>query len=484
MTWTRTARQEFDLDPAEIWAVVGDPRRLPDWQPGWAEVELDGPVEVGTTGRLVPSGAVRSRLHRLAAGPIRIVELESGRRLSFEQPQPGGRWRFSFTVEPTPEPGTRPTPELTTQPSPELVEGRCLLTQQISYEGIVPGANGTVIGDELADFAVRCARLRELTGQSPAAGGLRVVIPGGTGLLGRHLAGDLVSRGHQVVVLTRTVRDDLPFVQRTWDGRTVGPWADGLFDEPDVTAVVNLAGASVGARPTRRRIAEFTASRVDSTRTMLDAATQALGPDRRLAAWVQASTTAIWGDAGERHCTESTPLPYGAEALPQMTGVASAWESAFTDPPAAHHHVLRTSLVLARDAELVERLSTFARVGLGGPMGNGRQWVSWIGLADWLAIVRACLGLEPEITIPDGVVVAASPEPVRNDEMMRLIRSEWRRPPAPPTFRPMAQVGGWVMGTDPALGLTGRHATSRVLAETGHVFAQPDLAGTLHDLWS
>src|SRR5690606_3912662 len=136
-----------------------------------------------------------------------------------------------------------------------------------------------------------------------------------------------VSRGHQVVVLTRTVRDDLPFVQRTWDGRTVGPWADGLFDEPDVTAVVNLAGASVGARPTRGRVAGFTASRVDSTRTMLEAATQALDPDRRLAAWVQASTTAIWGDAGERHCTESTPLPYGAEALPQMTGVASAWES-------------------------------------------------------------------------------------------------------------------------------------------------------------
>ncbi len=442
--------------------MIGDPTRLPQWQPGWASLDLDGPIDVGTTGRLVPAGgAVRGGLHRIAAGPISITRLDQDHSITIEQPQPGGRWTFTWTVTPT--------------------EGGSVVSQVNSYDGLAAGANAAVIGDDLADFDLRCARLRSVLGAAPAANGLRVVIPGGSGLLGRHLAADLTCRGHQVVLLTRAVRPELPFTQIEWDPRSVGDWADGLFDDPSRTAVVNLAGASVGARPTRARIAEFTRSRVDSTQTIL-AAARAATADEQLAAWVQASTTAIWGDAGELRCTEATPLPYGSAALPQMTGVAAAWESALVDPPASHHHILRTSLVLARDSELVNRLSSFTRLGLGGRMGHGRQWVSWIGLADWLGVVRECLGLGT-LDIPDGVLVAASPAPVRNTELMKLLRTEWKRPPAPPTVAPLATVGGWVMGTDPALGLTGRHATSTVLSEAGFDFADPEIGAFLHDMW-
>lgn len=460
MTWTRTAHQFLDCAPDDLWAVIGDPTRLPEWQPGWAVVGLDGPVAVGTTGRMVPAGAVRGRLHRVAAGAITVTALDEGHSITVEQPQPGGRWTFTWTVTPT--------------------DGGSVVSQVHSYDGLAVGVNGAVIGDELADFDLRCVRLRSLLDAAPVPDALRVVIPGGTGLLGRHLAADLVCRGHQVVLLTRSVRPELPLTQLEWDGRTVGAWADGLFDDPAATAVVNLAGASVGARPTRSRIDEFTRSRVDSTRTILAAARAAA--DEPLAAWVQASTTAIWGDAGESRCTEATPIPYGRRALPQMTGVAAAWESALVAPPARHHHILRTSLVLSRDAELVGRLSSFARLGLGGRMGDGQQWISWISLPDWLTVVRSCLGLE-SVTVPDGVVVAASPTPVRNGELMSLIRSEWKRPPAPPTVTALATVGGWVMGTDPALGLTGRHATSTVLAEAGFDFADPEIGAFLHTMW-
>lgn len=482
MTWTRTASQALDLTPDAVWQVVGDPTLIPTWTDDWADVEVEGAPRLGATGQLLPMGLARSAVHNKVLPPFRITEYEPGRSLVIEQAQPRGRWRFRFTITPT--------------------DDGCVLTQRNEYDGVLTKANAALIGDDLADFGQRCVRLRAMTGARPRTDGLRVVIAGGAGLLGRHLAADLVCRGHQVVILTRTEDARLPFLQREWDGRTVGDWNHALFDQPGETAVVNLAGKLVGALPTRANIAEFTASRVEPTRALLEAVgAQPSGPGeppqtgssdtgsadtgpRRLAHWLQSSTTAIWGDAGELHCTESTPLPYGPAALPQMTGVARAWEAAFTDVPAEHSVVLRTSMVLSRDAPLVTRLRRFAELGVGGRMGTGRQWVSWIHLTDWLRIARAALGLEPGLDLPTGVLVGAAPHPVRNSDLMAAIRQLQHRPSAPPTPTPVATLGAWLMGTDPALGLTGRHATSQVLADQGFEFAFPTITDALSDLWS
>jgi uncharacterized protein len=303
---------------------------------------------------------------------------------------------------------------------------------------------------------------------------MKVVLAGGSGSLGRRIAADLGERGHQVVILTRRVDPALALRQVPWDGRTVGDWATEL-DGAD-TAVINLAGKLVDCRPTRTNVAALKDSRVQPTRALVEASRQLKTP---LAHWIQASTTAIWSDAGETHCDETTPLPTG---LPQMTGVAEPWEQAFQGANTRHGVILRTAVVLDPDSPALTRLVGLTRYGLGGRVGTGRQWFSWIHLSDWLAIVGACLGLAPDVTIPPGVLVAASDHPVRNRDLMAILRRQLHRPPAPPTPATLVKLGAVVLRTDPALGLTGRHATSKVLKGCGFEFGFPTLEVALADL--
>jgi uncharacterized protein (TIGR01777 family) len=291
---------------------------------------------------------------------------------------------------------------------------------------------------------------------------VKVVIAGGSGSLGRRISADLSARGHQIVVLTRRPDASSPVRQVFWDGRAVGDWVAEL-EGPD-TAVINLAGKHVDCRPTAANVAELRRCRVEPTRALVQASQHLEHPVRH---WVQASTTAIWSDAGETRCDESTPLPVG---LPQMTGVAQPWEAAFAGANTAHGMILRASIVLDRDSPAMRRLVGLTKAGLGGRIGDGRQWFSWIHLTDWLTIVRACLGLEDGISIPAGVLIAATDHPVRNGDLMAALRRHLHRPPAPPTSAALLRIGAVVLRSDPALGLTGRHATSKVLRENGFAY--------------
>jgi uncharacterized protein len=303
---------------------------------------------------------------------------------------------------------------------------------------------------------------------------VKVVLAGGSGSLGQRITTDLTDRGHDVVVLSRMPDAHSPVRQVFWDGQTVGDWAAEL-DGPD-TAVVNLAGKLVDCRPTSANIAELRNSRVSPTRALVQASQELEYPVRH---WIQASTTAIWSDAGETRCDETTPLPTG---LPQMTGVAKPWEEAFEGANTQHGVILRTSIVLDPQSPALRRLVMLTKAGLGGRVGHGRQWVSWIHITDWLAVVRACLGLDPGVMIPAGVVIAATEQPVRNDELMATLRRHLHRPSAAPTPAFLLKIGAILLRTDAALGLTGRHATSTVLRESGFRFQFGTLDAALGDL--
>ncbi|HWK91984.1 MAG TPA: NAD-dependent epimerase/dehydratase family protein [Luteimicrobium sp.] len=307
----------------------------------------------------------------------------------------------------------------------------------------------------------------------------RVVVAGGSGSLGRALVADLVGRGADVVVLTRRPDPAWAVRQEEWDGRTVGPWAAAL-DAPDDAArpvcVVNLAGRLVDVRPTDANVASLRSSRVDATRALVAASRAASWP---VARWVQMSTTAVWSDGGEQRITETTPLP--DPGLPQMTGVAAPWEDAVRGAHAEHVVTLRTSLVLQPGSPVVGRLERLTRLGLGGTVGSGRQWVSWIHVDDWLALVRSALGLDAP-ALPDGVLVASAPAPVRNAELMATLRAATGRRFGLPTPAPVARLGSWLLRSDPALGLTGRHCTSDVLAGLGWPFRYPALEPALRDV--
>lgn len=298
---------------------------------------------------------------------------------------------------------------------------------------------------------------------------MKVVLAGGSGALGRRLSVDLEAAGHEVVVLTRRPRSS-PFRQVGWDGRTVGPWADELAG----SAVVNLAGELVDRRPTAANVELLTTSRVEPTRALVEASTTLSEP---VSVWVQASTLAIYGDGGDQVLDESAPP---ADGPPQMAGVAKAWEAALSGANADRMAILRTGIVLDNDTPALDRLRSLARWGVGGRVGPGTQWISWIHIEDWLAIVRHLLAAgTPDLA---GILHATGPRPVRNAELMAALRRSVRRPAAPPTPTALVRLGALVLRTDPALALTGRRAVPARLLEAGFEFRHPDLDEALADL--
>jgi hypothetical protein len=296
---------------------------------------------------------------------------------------------------------------------------------------------------------------------------MKVVLAGGSGALGRRIAADLARRGHDVVILSRSPRPGSPYRQVGWDGVRTGPWAAELPG----AALVNLAGALVDRRPTPANVALLTRSRVGPTLALAEASHRA-GPP---AVWLQMSTLAIYGDGGERVIDESSPA---ADGPPQMAGVARAWEAAASEAMAGRRVTLRTGVVLDPATPALNRLAGLVRWGVGGRVGTGRQWVSWLHIRDLLDIVRRVL-FEP---VDTGVLHATSPVPVRNAELMATLRSVLHRPPAPPTPVPLVRLGSLMLRTDPALALTGRRCVPARLVEAGHVFAFPQLRPALVDL--
>jgi uncharacterized protein (TIGR01777 family) len=298
---------------------------------------------------------------------------------------------------------------------------------------------------------------------------VKAVIAGGSGALGRRLCENLEAEGHDVVVLTRRVRPG-PFRQVEWDGSTVGPWSGEL----EGSAVVNLAGELVDRRPTPANVDLLTRSRVEPTRALVEASATLAEP---VPVWVQASTLAIYGDAGDRVLDESAPP---ADRPPQMTGVAKAWEAAASGAKTENLVTLRTGIVLDNDTPALDRLRSLARWGLGGRVGPGTQWVSWIHIEDWLAIVRRLLlPGGPAVT---GVVHATGPRPVRNADLMAALRRSVGRPAAPPTPEALVRLGAVLLRTDPALALTGRRAVPSRLLNAGFDFRHPDIDEALADL--
>lgn len=297
---------------------------------------------------------------------------------------------------------------------------------------------------------------------------MKIVLAGGSGALGRRIAADLSSQGHEIVVLTRSPRPSPAYRQVAWDGATVGDWAHQL----EAAAVVNLAGELVDRRPTAANVELLTRSRVQPTRALASAAETLTEPPQ---VWIQASTLAIYGDGGEAVLDETSPPGDGP---PQMAGVAKAWEAAASGVPTRRQVVMRTGIVLDRDTPAMNRLAGLARWGLGGRIASGRQWVSWIHISDFLSVVRRALD-DDNLS---GVVHVTSPNPVRNAELMAALRKVLHRPPAPPTPAALVRLGALVLRTDPALALTGRRCVPARLLDAGFAFEHPRIEGALEDL--
>lgn len=296
-----------------------------------------------------------------------------------------------------------------------------------------------------------------------------VVIAGGSGSLGQKLARNFAELGHEVVILTRRKQFDLPFRQLHWDGETLdASWARLIPG----AILINLSGELVDKRPTAKNIALLKSSRVKPTKALVKAAKDFGSPEL----WLQMSTLAIYGDAGERLLDESARPATGPE---QMAGVAKVWESSLVPIAGCRSVFLRTGIVFDSGTPALNRLVLMAKMFLGGSVASGKQWVSWIHIKDFISAINFIVSSESI----SGQVHVTSPNPIRNKELMLALRKVLKMPWSPPTPALVIRFGArFIFRTDPLLALTGRRAIPAKLKAAGFEFKQPEITAALMDL--
>ncbi len=294
----------------------------------------------------------------------------------------------------------------------------------------------------------------------------RIVIPGGSGFLGRALAARLVERGDEVIILSRGECQQVEGARTVvWDAELIGPWASEL-DGAD--AVVHLTGRRVDVRGTKRNIDELISSRVQPVRVVGEAIERCTTPPR---VWVQSSSLAVYGDGGDAVLDEhSTPTGIGPR---EMVTVCLAWEGAFHQASTAVERtvLLRMGIGLGgRNDPATAKLAQLVRFGLGGRVGSGRQWVSWVGLDDLLTAM--ILAIDDDTMT--GTYHVTSPNPVTNAEMMSTYRRLLSQRIGLPSPAWLARIGAPLLGSSASLALTGRRVVPTRLTERCFNFEQPD----------
>ena len=306
---------------------------------------------------------------------------------------------------------------------------------------------------------------------------MRIVITGGTGLIGRALAENLVSDNHEVIVLSRSPErvSDLPGgVQAVgWDARTAEGW--GHLAE-GAGAIVNLAGASIageGFFPTRwtderRRLIRD--SRLNSSLAVVEAVAQAEEKPRVV---IQSSAVGYYGFHDDEVLTEDAAP--GEDWAARFT--AQEWEPSTTsvEGMGVRRAVVRTGVVLSTEGGALPRLLLPFRLFAGGPMGSGKQWYSWIHIQDQVRAIRFLIENEEA----QGAFNLTAPAPATNGDLAKLIGKIMSRP----SFVP---VPGFAMrlafGDVAEVVLKGQQAVPQRLRDLGFEFRYPEAESALKDL--
>lgn len=299
----------------------------------------------------------------------------------------------------------------------------------------------------------------------------RVVLAGGNGFLGRALATELLKRDYQVVVLTRAPHERNDGVREAeWDGDHLGEWIQFL---DGAEAIVNLTGRSVNCRHTPENVREINESRVKSVGAVAAAVYHVTHPPR---VWVQAGSLAFYGDTGDRWCDENAPPGEG-----EATETCKLWENAFKNisVPKTRRVLLRIGIVLGREGGALSVFGKLTKWFLGGTVGNGRQYISWIHLADMNRMFIEAIQREDLA----GNFNATAPNPVTNAEFMSELRRALRRPWSPSGPEWAVRFGSRLMKTEPSLALTGRRCAPKRFLEGGFQFKFAELRAALKDIY-
>lgn len=300
----------------------------------------------------------------------------------------------------------------------------------------------------------------------------KLVLPGGNGYLGRFVIGHFRRPGWEVVVLSRrSAADDAGVRHVHWDGKSVGPWAAEL---EGAAAVVNLAGRSVDCRYNAANRAEIYASRLDSTRVLGEAIARCAAPPP---VWINSSSATIYRHAEDRPMDEAT----GEIGDGFSVDVCRKWERTLAEArtPATRKVATRGALVLGPGpGGVLEVLLRLVRLGLGGPMGNGRQYVSWVHHDDYCRAVEWLIE-HPEL---EGAVNVSAPSPLPNREFMRILRRVGGVPFGLPAARWMLEIGAFFLRTETELTLKSRRVLPARLLASGFRFSYPEVEAAVAEI--
>ncbi len=301
---------------------------------------------------------------------------------------------------------------------------------------------------------------------------MKVLIAGGSGFIGRHLAGRLLQEGHTIAILSRRPelhRAALPAAVEwiEWQVRAGGDWLNRL---PEFDAVINLAGENIGAgwwtAAKKRRILE---SRLQATQALIDGMQQT---GARPAVYVNASAIGYYGSRGDDVIDETSPG--GNDFLAQ---VCREWETAAekADAWAQRRCIVRIGMVLGRDGGALPQMVMPFKLFVGGKIGSGRQWMSWIHIHDLaraFAFILQTAGAR-------GVVNATAPNPVTNAEWTQTLARVLHRPALFPVPAAVLKLG---LGEKSVLALQSQRVLPKALLSLGFRFQFPTLEEALADL--
>jgi uncharacterized protein (TIGR01777 family) len=299
----------------------------------------------------------------------------------------------------------------------------------------------------------------------------KIVIAGGNGYLGKVLANYYKDKTEEVVILSRQEKQAEENIRTvTWDGKSRGKWTADLVK---ADLLINLCGKNVNCRYTAANKAEIIASRVQPTELLGEVIRDLFEPPKL---WINVTSATIYRHAEDRPQDEET----GEIGTGFSVDVCNRWEAAFNkfETPKTRKVALRMGIVLGREGSVFPKLLNLVRLGMGGMQGDGEQYVSWLHEHD-AARSTEWLMDHPEL---EGVFNCTAPNPVKNAELMRIIRKVYKMPLGLPAPAWLLKIGAIVIGTETELILKSRWVLPKRLLDSGFVFEYPDAEKAVREI--
>jgi uncharacterized protein (TIGR01777 family) len=299
----------------------------------------------------------------------------------------------------------------------------------------------------------------------------KLILAGGTGFLGQAIIDRYSKMGTEIIVLTRgttKVKKNVRYIQ--WDGKTKGGWVKEL-DGADV--LINLTGKSVDCRYTDKNKAEIISSRVNATKVLGEAINETAHPPK---VWLNAASATIYRNAEDRAMDEFS----GEVGEGFSVGVCQVWEKTFNEinNPQTRKIVMRISMVMGKGGGVLPVMTKLVKARLGGKMGSGNQFISWIHEEDFLNAMEHLIQHETSF----GPYNFAAPTPLPNREFMRLMRKELNVTIGLPAAEWMLEIGAFFIKTETELILKSRRVVPTKLLNEGFLFKYPTVEVALKNL--